>query len=522
MAKAERPEVGPLPTLAQVEAELYSRSLREFVDGAWPILEPTTQLRPNWHIDAICEHLEAVTRQEILRLVINVPFRSMKSLGVAVFWPAWVWTFQPSFRWLFSSYAQQLSTRDSVKCRRIIQSQWYQDRWGKGFSLTSDQNVKTRFENDRTGYRIATSVDGAATGEGGDAVVVDDPVNYREAESDQQRTAANDWWDLAMGGRLNDPDTSARVIIMQRLHQHDLTGHVMAKERGYEHLMIPMRYESERKCVTVLGWSDPRKTEGELMWPGHFTEKAVRSLESSLGPYGTAGQLQQRPTARKGGQYERAWFSIISTVPRAVNTLRVRFWDKAGTEGGGAYTAGVLMGLRPGDGKVWVEDVVRGQWGAGNRENVILQTAQLDAQRYGTNEGGVLVPNKMAVLNVLEQEPGSGGKADAENTVRNLAGYRVEAEVAAGKGSKEVRADPLAGAAKNGDVHIIEGPWNEEFLAEMEAAGPGAAYVDQRDAAAGAYNRLMKMLPSITTAGVDVSVVLEDDDVIQPASWRIE
>ena len=154
---------------AKVRAARARRGLAEFVRQAWPVVEPPSRpYQPGWHIEAICEHLEALGRGEIRRLLINIPPRHMKSLAVAVFWPAWTWIERPEVRWLFASYAQQLSTRDSVRCRRLIESPWYRGNWGASFALAKDQNQKTRFENDRTGYRLATSVGGAATGEGGD------------------------------------------------------------------------------------------------------------------------------------------------------------------------------------------------------------------------------------------------------------------------------------------------------------------------------------------------------------------
>ncbi len=182
----------------KIERELASRSLREFVRQAWHIVEPSTPYVPGWHIDAMADHLEAVTRGEIRKLLINIPPRHMKSLLVSVFWPAWEWTRYPERRWLYSSYGQHLSIRDSVKCRRLIESPWYQSRWGHLFLLTGDQNTKSRFDNNRSGYRLSTSVDGAATGEGGDRVVCDDPHNIKEAESDARRKATLDWWDIVM------------------------------------------------------------------------------------------------------------------------------------------------------------------------------------------------------------------------------------------------------------------------------------------------------------------------------------
>ena len=193
--------------LAEIDQEQATRSLREFVRQAWPIIEPSTPFVPGWHIDAIIEHLEAITLGHIRNLLINVPPRHMKSLLVSVFWPAWEWIRWPERRLLYSSYAAQLSIRDSVKCRRLIESPWYQERWGDRFALTGDQNTKGRFENDRSGYRLSTSVGGAATGEGGDRIVCDDPHNVQEAESDSVRKGTLDWWDVVMSTRVNDPRT---------------------------------------------------------------------------------------------------------------------------------------------------------------------------------------------------------------------------------------------------------------------------------------------------------------------------
>src|SRR5580704_7778756 len=225
----------------KLEREYATRSLREFVRQAWHVVQPFTPFVPGWHIDAICDHLEAVTRGKIRNLLINIPPRHMKSLLVSVFWPAWEWILLPERRFLYSSYAATLSIRDSVKCRTLIGSPWYQRFWGDRFALSSDQNTKTRFNNDRSGYRIATSVGGAATGEGGDRIVCDDPHNVQEAESDSIRKTTTDWYDVVMSTRVNDPRTAAKVVVMQRCHQRDLSGHLLA-QGGWELLCLPAEY----------------------------------------------------------------------------------------------------------------------------------------------------------------------------------------------------------------------------------------------------------------------------------------
>jgi predicted phage terminase large subunit-like protein len=287
------------------------RSLKEFTKTSWQTIESGRTFYDNWHIDAVSEHLQAVVEGDIKRLIINIPPRHMKSISVAVALPAWTWTIQPDKRFLFASYALSLSIRDSLKCRRLIDSLWYRSHFGDQFKLTSDQNQKQRFENDKTGYRIATSVDGALTGEGGDIIVIDDPHNVREAESSIVREGVLEWWDQAMQTRLNDPKTGAFIIIMQRVHENDLTGHVLANEHeDWDHLCLPARYEQDHPYQTksTLGFKDTRKHEGELLWPERIDDKTLQSLERSLGVYASAGQLQQRPMPKGGGILRENWW----------------------------------------------------------------------------------------------------------------------------------------------------------------------------------------------------------------------
>ena len=287
------------------------RSLKEFTKSSWATIEPGRDFYDNWHIDAISEHLQAVVEGDIRRLIINIPPRHMKSISVAVALPAWTWTIQPEKRFLFASYAGTLSIRDSVKCRRLIDSAWYKRYFGDTFSLTTDQNQKQRFENDKTGIRIATSVDGALTGEGGDIIVVDDPHNVREAESSAVREGVLAWWDQAMQTRLNDPKTGAFIIIMQRVHENDLTGHILANEyNDWDHLCLPARYEigHPTPTKTSLAFTDPRTKEGELLWESRIDDNTLTQLEKSLGSYASAGQLQQRPMPKGGGILKKEWW----------------------------------------------------------------------------------------------------------------------------------------------------------------------------------------------------------------------
>lgn len=293
----------PNDVLAVVQNEIKKRaceaSLHEFTKQAWEICEPGAKFIDGWHIRVICDHLQAAAEGRIRNLIINLPPRHMKSLLVAVMFPMWVWTFKPEYRWLFSSYSGNLSMRDSLKCRRLVQSAWYQNNWGAKVKLISDQNVKTFFETDRYGYRFATSVGGTTTGMGGNAIITDDPHSAMEAQSDTIREGVIEWYDQAMSTRLNDPKTGIKILVMQRLHERDLTGHLL-KQGGYELLCLPAEYDMVERS-TSLGKYDPRTKQGELLWPELYGAEEIAKLKLALGTYGAAGQLQQRPSPEGGG-----------------------------------------------------------------------------------------------------------------------------------------------------------------------------------------------------------------------------
>jgi len=309
------PEVFEISDIEFDRESVRREGLREFVRLAWHLVEPATRFVWGWHIDVICEHLEALWRCEINDLVINMPPRHMKSLTVAVFFPAFLWTRAPAERLLFSSYAEKLSIRDSVKTRRIIESPWYQARWGHLFTLLSDQNQKIKFENDQGGYRLATSVDGSNTGEGGDIIVVDDAHNVNDRESKLAREGVIDWWDNVMSTRSNNPKRRRRLIMGQRVHERDLP-QVVVEKGGWYHLSLPAEYE-DGKCPIkqcTHHWSkDPRTTPGELLWEGQFGRAELDKLKEDLGPVGTASQLQQRPAPLEGNLCKKSWLRYFTS-----------------------------------------------------------------------------------------------------------------------------------------------------------------------------------------------------------------
>lgn len=304
--------------LTSISAADCEDDLCEFIRQAWHIVEPGAEYFHNWHVDMLAEHLEAITYGVELedgslynRLLINIPPGMMKSLLTSVFWPAWEWgpKNMPHMRYLCASHSQDLAVRNSTKMRRLIDSEWYQDRWGDRVKLTKDQNQKTKFENTATGFMQAVA-SGSITGARGDRVIIDDPHSVEGASSDQMRASTIEWFLEAVPTRLNKPLESAIVVIMQRLHEEDVSGVILEKQLGYDHIMLPMRYDPSRAMPTMLGEVDPRKEPGQLLFPKRFPEAVVDRDEKAMGPYAVAGQFDQAPTPRGGGVIKRDWWQL--------------------------------------------------------------------------------------------------------------------------------------------------------------------------------------------------------------------
>lgn len=307
--------ISPLVLLDAVrKAQLYAaadKSLLEFTKQAWPIIEPSIPFVDGWHLHAIADHLEAVHTGEIENLIINIPPGCCKSILVSVAFPAWWWTKDGGLRVLGASYGMDLAIRDAAKCRDIITSAWYQARWPQ-VQLRKGADQKTKYELTAGGWRMATSVGGRATGEHPTLKLVDDPTSAKQAESDAERDGANIWFDRTLSTR-GESRGARTVLVMQRLNEDDLTGHILSEKYDYEHLCLPMEYELPKKGkrhVTSIGWEDPRSVPGSLLWPDLFPAPSVKKLKKLLGEYGTAGQLQQSPAPEGGGILKTSHFQL--------------------------------------------------------------------------------------------------------------------------------------------------------------------------------------------------------------------
>jgi predicted phage terminase large subunit-like protein len=337
------------------------RRFSVFVRRSWEVLEPYVEFTDGWFVDAICEHAEYVTSGEIKNLLVCMPPRLSKSTIMSQMWPAWEWTEKASLRYLTSSYAHDIALKDAVRMRRLVLSPWYQSLWGDKVRLMGDQNVKSRFDNDRGGGRIVTSVDGMVTGDGGDRVMVDDPHNVKEAETAERRDEVIHWWNGVMSTRRNDPGKSAMVVVQQRVHEEDLAGHL--KARGdYVVLELPQEYQGKK--VVGRGWVDPRKEIGELLVPDRWTDEAVEQQKMEMGPWDFAAQHNQDPGTPEGAILKRGNWMFYD--PRDEESLprfhRVgAFMDSAETIGqSSAYTAFALWGESRES--WWLLDLIHGQY----------------------------------------------------------------------------------------------------------------------------------------------------------------
>lgn len=334
------------------EAARLAGDFRAFIRAAWHVLEPANPYVPNWHIDAMCDHLAAARSGEIRRLLINIPPRHMKSMTVSVFWPVWLWTTNPALRFLTASYADDAVTRDTKKSRRLITSDWFRRRWPT-VELVRDANRVDRYENTATGHRVAATVGGkGGTGEGGDVLILDDPQQPAVAASPIQRAKAVDWYRDTLASRFNDPRTYVQIVIMQRLHEADLAGYLL-EQGGWTHLCVPARYEPSHPFV----WpDDPRTEEGELLWPDRLPAEELDQLAKGMTAHVAAGQLQQRPAPREGNMFRRSWWrfydpALLDERITDLPPLRriVCSWDtafKAKTTSD--YVAGQAWGVAPG------------------------------------------------------------------------------------------------------------------------------------------------------------------------------
>jgi predicted phage terminase large subunit-like protein len=474
----------------KLEEELYAHELAEnavtlgehlplFIRASWPIIEPATRYLHNWHIDAISDYLKACRARDIKRLIINIPPRYMKSIIVTVNFPVWWWTEQPEERFVFASYSDSLSKKHSIDRRTIIESGWYQERWGSKVRLRSDQNEKREFQNERRGHMIATSVGGSVTGKGGNVIIIDDPQDPEAADSEVQRLQAQDFIEGTLSTRLDDKKNGVIIIVMQRLNEKDLTGHELAKQgAGWEHLCLPGR--AEAKTTISLPSSKKKLTRevGDVLWPEREGERELQIQEIAMTPLRFAGQYQQRPAPAEGNLIKRTWWQYYDVAPALFDEV-VDSWD---------------CSFKDTDGS----DYVCGQkWG---RVGSAFYLLALIRQRMNEPE------TEIAILNMRSQKPepfavlveeAANGHAVIQRFKKKITNC-IAIPPTGSKQSRASAASPIAHAGNcflpNPEKHNV--PWVNVFIEEL-AVFPNGENDDQVDSWSQAINYMMQKLGGI-------------------------
>jgi predicted phage terminase large subunit-like protein len=452
-------------TLQQIEAEVCKRSLYEFVLRAWHVVE-TDVYADGWHVQAVCQYLEACYDGRVRNLIVNVPPRHMKSLLLNVFFPAWVWTKNPSKKFLFTSYSEDLVARDSEKCKKLIQSQWYQERFS--VTLEVSPSTTTKFMNTKGGYRYSFGFGGSITGQGGDFVCVDDPLKSTDSDSEAVRNKVNSDFDNAVSNRLNDPKTGVRILIMQRLHEMDLVGHILSKkDLHYETLVLPAEYEGVR-FESSIGFVDPRAFTGELLWKERFGDREIAELKATLSERGVAGQLQQRPAPAGGFVYKPEWFSYTRDNDSVIGTFIS--WDTAESiNPDAAFSCGIVGELRA-DYSLFIREVIR--------KRLLFPQLQTEIELTGLKYANSL-------SNIIVEYKSSG--VQAVQTLKQSSPQWLADKITPfnPKGDKEARAFQAAVWAERGCISLPYPSSNFLWLKDFEDEifkFPSSAYRDQVDA----------------------------------------
>jgi predicted phage terminase large subunit-like protein len=468
---------------------IVMESFYDFVREFWDTIVPEKPVW-NWHIKYLCdeiqEDVERVFRGEprLNDIIINVAPGSTKSIIASIMLPAWTWTRFPSCRCICGSYAANLALELSRKGRDVIKSDKYR-RIFPEIELRDDQDTKSNFANTKGGQRYAVGVGGSVTGMHGHILIIDDPLDPTKAISEVELKTANTWMAETLSTRKVDKEVTLTILIMQRLHQDDCTANMItrAKKRAkldnepiaIKHICLPAELTNKVKPARMKD-----KYVNGLMDPVRVSRKVLNDQQTTLGEYGYAGQFLQWPVPAGGGMFKTGRILIDvppdkKSKPRFFKQI-VRAWDKAGTHDGGAYTVGCKM-AKDEKGVFWILHVERFQRESAEREERIKEKAISDTRKVEV---------------VIEQEPGSGGKESAENTVRNLAGWKVVIDKPSGsESSKILRADPFSVQVNNGNVRMVPAEWNEEFIDELKFF-PYSKYKDQVDAASAAFNRLAR------------------------------
>jgi predicted phage terminase large subunit-like protein len=456
-----------------IKKKLCELEFYEFFKQAWPIVEPSVPLSTNWHHKYLCDVLQEEAERIIEQrpktrdIIVNVPFRSTKSLLLTVLFPVWCWIRDPKLRFITASYSADLSIEHATRSRDVIFSEWFQDRWGETFYIKKDQNLKARYENNWLGVRRATSVGGTVTGQGGDFLIVDDPVSPQHAASQVERENANEWYRTTFYSRLNQANIGIRIIIMQRIHENDLSGFLLSgrNQLSYKHICIPATVSADIKPASLKSHYD----KDGLFWTDRFSQRILNDYKQALGSYGYAGQLMQTPNPIDSGMIKPEWFKVDSY--RVDDTTEVNFTIDP------AYTANqkndpsALLAYIYKDNKWQIIDCVNVHKEFPDLVRFIPQWCQKNGY---TNRSRIYV------------EPKASGKSIVQTLMRET-GLNIREDKPPTK-DKVARVQDISATLESGRVSILKGEWNDDFIDQLTKF-PSAKHDDMVDCLVMAVNK---------------------------------
>ena len=447
---------------------LLRADLCSFVHKAFLELNPETEYLPNGHIDAIAAKLEQVRRGEVRRLIIMLPPRSLKSHCVSIAFPAFLLGHDPSLHIICASYGQDLADKFARDCRTIMGSAWYR---GAFCARLGDRHAVHDFNTTVGGGRMSTSVGGVLTGRGADIIIIDDPLKPDEALSESRRTAVNAWFDNTLLSRLNNKETGAIVLVMQRLHQDDLVGHVL-EGQGWEVLKFPAIAEEDEvyRFETVLGPTVFRRRQGEALHPARESLETLQNIKATIGTYNFQSQYQQSPTPAGGNLVRTGWLKYYDPADLPRFGRYVQSWDTANKSTELAdYSVCTTWGAC--DGRFYLLDVIRERLDFPD----LQRRVRAEARRYPNCT--VLIEDKASGTQLIQTLQ--------EEYVLGVTGYTPPPNT-----DKIMRLHAQTPIFEAGRVWLPKtAPWLGDYVTEL-LSFPGPRYDDQVDSTTQALDHL--------------------------------
>ena len=504
--------------LSNSDAILARRCRRDFYFFVQEFWETIITEDPvwNWHIEKICNELQEVAFQVIRRdnkqhdYIVNVPPGSSKSSIIMQLFPAWCWiaelpdsqkeqvkkknrsidkltkkgyksqrvkgkTKGRDLRFICGSATDTLTIDNSDYSRDIIRSEKYQ-KYFPEIEIRRDKNAKSNYKNTFGGTRVSATVGSTVIGIHAHFILIDDPIDPNKSLSDAERIRANNWTDRTLSMRKVNKRITVTILVMQRLHEDDPTGHMLNLGTKTKHICLPGEDSYE---VKPPEWRE--YYQNGLFDPIRLDHIALEESRKKLGSFGYAGQIGQSPVPVEGGKFSADWFELVDSVPQGITRISCRGWDLAATKSNRknpepAYTAGVKIDWV--DGIFYISHAKRARKEGFQVREMMKRTAEMDG---------------IGTIQDFPQDPGQAGKDQAQTIAQYLIGFNVRYSVESG--DKELRAEPLSAQAEAGNIKIVRGEWNQQYIDEIKLF-PNSKFKDQVDATSRAFHRIVKEIPN--------------------------